>query len=103
MGDEENITRNKRNADIAVKRSALVNAARFLDTEIIKHEEAVSETISSARQSLSTATNQAIQLSVSYGQAVLVASVFYAENVICGKPIANFTNTDWKGNIGNQY
>ena len=58
--DEEDIlSRSRRNADIAVKRSALVNAARYLDTEIIKHEEAVAETVASARQSFSTATSQA--------------------------------------------
>ena len=56
--DEEDIlSRSRRNADIAVKRSALVNAARYLDTEIIKHEDAVAETVARARQSVSTSTS----------------------------------------------
>ena len=60
--------------------ASLLDAADFLDGEIAANEAAILDTIAAARNSLTAATKRANDLQVSYGLAVLAASVF-----LCGE------------------
>ena len=84
-----------------VKRTSLVLAGRFLDSEIVKQEEGLVGTVVTARDAMNAATLESNKLSVSYGLAVLVGSIFYVVSVVYGKPVGNYSTTDWGAILSN--
>ena len=87
--------------DMPLKRAVLVEAARFLDSEISKHEADVARIVITAREAVKTATKADNNLAVSYGMAVLAASMFYVESAVYGKNITSYTYYDWATVVSN--
>ena len=85
----------------AVKKKSLQEAARYLDTQIELHENAISDIVAKAVEEVTRTNKQQNNIEVSYGLSVLAASVFYVENVVYGKPLGNYTHSDWGTVVSN--
>ena len=98
-GDANREKRDSSHRQVSNKVSALLNAASYLDDQIVKLEDSLVETVEAARAAMAAATEESNALQVSYGLSIVAANAFYTENVIWEKPVETFVPTDW-GTIG---